>query len=230
MQTETHPELLSHPASLAAPAPVARSVARPVAPSDEKLASPKVRYVMVGLLLVSVVAATAFAVARQQIDDPTTKPLTNNGQTVQGDPVQLNRLHEAVKANPNDFDTRMSLGDYYYQTGDYAAAVSAYKEALQQRPTDLAGQEALGNAYLRVGDFPSATTAFRVVYTADPNRAAAAIALCIALVEQGGTQRAEGQTLWMKIRSMPGMTADSANQNLVQYMDQRLGINTTPKP
>ena len=228
MQTETQPEALT---SFASPVAVARRVARPAvaqnAASDEKLATPTLRYVMVGILVVGVVAATAFAVARQGVSEPVSRP-SGGEQTIQPDPVQLNKLLEAVNTNPADFDSRMSLGDYYYQTGDYAAAVAAYSQAVQQKPTDLGGQESLGNAYLHASDFPKAAAALRKVYEADPTRATVAISLCIALAEQSGAPRAEGQALWAKIRPM--LATSDASKAMIDQIDAIVSAPATPKP
>ncbi len=81
------------------------------------------------------------------------------------DPAYIDKAHascgSALEVNPNLDVVHIALGDLYYETGEYAAAESAYLKALEITPNGVDALTGLGNTYMMQQDPEGAEARFR---------------------------------------------------------------------
>jgi len=70
-------------------------------------------------------------------------------------------LLDAIKANPNDFDSIVKLGNLYYDGRQYPDAIKYYERALQIRADNADVRTDLGTAYWYTGDADRAIAEFK---------------------------------------------------------------------
>ncbi|MEI7555556.1 hypothetical protein [Candidatus Chlorohelix sp.] len=155
-------------------------------PSGSKQSSPPappvLRYIMLGLLALSVGAGSIFAFVHQNSANPSNVASTSQSCT---DPVEENRLRQALRQNPNDFVNQMDWGTYNQDCKlDYAAAISAFELSvtIANTSTDKVSADdrhvayiSLGTAYLQTQRLKQAEQAFRSVLSDDGNNVSALI-------------------------------------------------------
>ena len=77
-----------------------------------------------------------------------------------------------LKANPNDFDTVVKLGNLYYDGQAYPQAIEYYEKALDIQPNNVDVRTDLGTAYWYTGNADKAIASFEKALTIRPNQAA----------------------------------------------------------
>ncbi|NWJ49000.1 MAG: hypothetical protein HXX08_24325 [Chloroflexi bacterium] len=140
------------------------------------------RYIMLGLLALSVGAGSIFAFVHQNSAIPSATDIANQSCT---DPVEENRLRQALRQNSNDFVTLMDWGTYNQDCKkDYPAAISAFELSVNVANTSPdkvsvddrhVAYVSLGTAYLQTQRLKQAEQAFRTVLSEDQNNVSALI-------------------------------------------------------
>jgi TolA-binding protein len=143
------------------------------------------RYVMVGLLVISLVGVLGFGYMRQSSVKPPPAAATDSESCK--DPVTENRLRETLKQSPNDFKSLMDWGLYNLSCEkNYAAAVAAYRQAAElsdqsnstTKPDDRTEAHfRLGLAYFYNQSIPEARNQFELIIKENPQDASALLAL-----------------------------------------------------
>jgi tetratricopeptide (TPR) repeat protein len=156
-------------------------------PANVPPLSPFLRNLMAFLLVAAVAGGSLFAFVRNN----TVKPATTTGTTSCVDPVEENRLRQALRQNTNDFVAQMDWGAYNLRCKeDFPAAISAFELAVgiaKANPDRIAPEDrfdasiALGQAYLRTNRLQQAESAFREVVDQEPNNSLALVWLGSAL-------------------------------------------------
>ena len=82
---------------------------------------------------------------------------------------KLGVLQERARADPQDREIRIMLGNLYYDMGRFDAAITWYEEALGLDPTDVNVQTDLGTAHLYTGDAARAIQLYRSSLKAQPD-------------------------------------------------------------
>ncbi len=85
--------------------------------------------------------------------------------------AQAAPLLERLKANPQDADVLVSLGNLYYNAQQYPAAVDYYGRVLEARPSDAAVRTDMGTAYWYMGNADRALAEFDKALSYAPNNA-----------------------------------------------------------
>jgi len=98
------------------------------------------------------------------------------GAEAQPTPAQLKEmldhatapLLEALKKNPNDFDSIVQLGNLYYDSKQYPQAIEYYERALKIQPNNADVITDTGTAYWYTGDADKAIAEFKKSLTIRP--------------------------------------------------------------
>jgi tetratricopeptide (TPR) repeat protein len=76
----------------------------------------------------------------------------------------------AVKErDPKLAKQNIGVGDYYFKSGNYAAAIQRYLEALEYQPDSIPGLEALARAYEKNGEIAKAIAAYKNFIDKNPD-------------------------------------------------------------
>jgi cytochrome c-type biogenesis protein CcmH/NrfG len=81
-------------------------------------------------------------------------------------------LLDALKKNPNDFDTIVKIGNLYYDAKQYKVAIPYYDRALKIQPENSDVRTDLGTAYWYLGDADRAIAEFTKSLQFKPDHAA----------------------------------------------------------
>lgn len=101
-------------------------------------------------------AAQAAAPATQQQD--MTAPNPQSGQAEAALAQAVAPFEEAVKKNPNDYDSLVQLGNLYYDAKQYPSAIQDYERALTIHPENADVRTDMGTAYWYAGNVDKALT------------------------------------------------------------------------
>ena len=82
---------------------------------------------------------------------------------------RLEALQERARANPQDHQIRVLLGNLYYDMGRFDGAITWYEEALSLDPTSVDVRTDLGTAYLYTGDTARALLMYQKTLEAQPD-------------------------------------------------------------
>lgn len=78
-------------------------------------------------------------------------------------------LQQQLKANPNNFEVIVQLGNLYYDGQSYPQAISYYEQALKLQPNNADVRTDLGTSYWYTGDPDKALTNFQKSLALRPN-------------------------------------------------------------
>jgi len=128
-------------------------------------------------LIIGFVGGIAFSVYKNVA--PTQGQAKTGMQTIGMKPVQpegptaeqlkhIQHLAEQTSRNPQDNDAWTQLGNAYFDTSEYTAAIQAYKKALDIKPDDPDVWTDLGIMYRRDGMPDKAIDAFDKAIAIDP--------------------------------------------------------------
>jgi cytochrome c-type biogenesis protein CcmH/NrfG len=90
-------------------------------------------------------------------------------------------LEKKLAAGPDDLATLVHLGNDYFDLGDHAKAVAAYKKALQIDPRNADVITDMGICYRKLGKPEESVKAFRRALEVDPDHSMALFNLGIVL-------------------------------------------------
>ena len=133
--------------------------------------------------------------------------------------------------NPNDADTRVQLGNMYFDAGRYQDAAQWYEQALKLRPKDANVSTDLGISYYYMNDPDRALTQFDQSLKMDPKHAKTL--LDIGIVRAFGKQDMKGAAeVWQKVLEVaPGSEeAQAARQALDGLRAAHPDLNIPPNP
>ena len=77
-------------------------------------------------------------------------------------------LLAALKANPNNFETLVKVGNLYYDSQEYPKAIDYYQKALKVDPKNSDVRTDLGTSYWYLGDADKAISEFKVALRNNP--------------------------------------------------------------
>src|SRR5579872_376224 len=107
-------------------------------------------------------AAQAAAPAPPQQDmSATNTSAANQQQNAQAEAALAQAvapLEDAVKKNPNDYDSLVQLGNLYYDARQYPSAIQNYEAALKIHPENADVRTDMGTAYWYAGNVDKALT------------------------------------------------------------------------
>ncbi len=84
--------------------------------------------------------------------------------------AQIFKLEKTTKENPNDVAAWTTLGNLYFDTGNYRKAITAYTKALALNPNNANVMTDLGVMYRRIGEPKKAVEAFDKAAKIDPKQ------------------------------------------------------------
>lgn len=113
------------------------------------------------------------------------------------------RLLRATEADPKWFEAWNNLGARHISTGQYAAALDAFRTALSIDPNDSIVHSNLGLAYLFLRRAPEAETAAARALQLDPSSTRAAYVAGLALLQQNNNTDEALATLRMAGKELP---------------------------
>lgn len=82
--------------------------------------------------------------------------------------AQIEQLTNLAKQNPQDRQTRLKLGNFFYDMGRFDAAIPWYQEALALDPADVLASTDLGTCYLYIGNVSKALEQYQESLKIDP--------------------------------------------------------------
>jgi cytochrome c-type biogenesis protein CcmH/NrfG len=156
-----------------------------------------------------------------------------NGQTTQPlDESKASSLMTIARQNPSDADSRVQLGNLYFDAGRYQEASDWYQQALKLRPKDVNVSTDLGIAYYYMNDADRALAQFDKSLAIDPKHAKTL--LNIGIVRAFGKSDLKGAAeVWQKILVVAPSSeeASAARQALdgLRSAHPDLGIPSNPK-
>jgi cytochrome c-type biogenesis protein CcmH/NrfG len=136
-----------------------------------------------------------------------------------------------AEQNPNDADTRIQLGNMYFDAGRYDEASAWYEQALKLRPKDANVSTDLGISYYYRNDPDRALAQFDRSLAIDPRHAKTL--LNIGIVRAFGKQDMKGAAeAWQKILEVAPNSeeAQAARQALDGLRSAHPDLNIPPNP
>ena len=113
--------------------------------------------------------ATGAGVAVSATSQPGAVPTPDPNRLKAMADTQAAPLLEKLKADPQNADLLISIGNLYYDAQQYPAAVGYYARALQSRPSDVSVRTDMGTAYWYMGDADRAVKEFDQALTYAPD-------------------------------------------------------------
>ncbi len=159
------------------------------APTPRKKPADKERIVFLAVAAFIVIGTLIFYVASREVEPG--KDVHDFSQMTEDQVV--GPMLERFKNNPNDLETLVSLGNYYYDNGNFAMAEMFYRKALEIEPHDVNVMVDLGTAlfYMERGD--EAIQIYENVLEIDPKHKNAMFNMGVVLEAMGDR---EGAITW----------------------------------
>ncbi len=153
--------------------------------------------------LVGVVAIAAFGYT---MNGGTGLPAINGtpapetaGSSPAVDQAQLTALMQKIAADPKDVASLQSIGDLYYQAGDYATAATWMDKVLAVDPQNVIARLALGAALFNQSKPSDAEKQWRLVLATDPKNVEAYYDLGFMYLSQTPPDIAKVKEAWGKV-------------------------------
>jgi len=147
------------------------------------------------------------------------------------DEARASSLKTIAQQNQNDADTRVQLGNMYFDAGRYQEAATWYEAALKLRPKDVNVSTDLGIAYYYNNDVDRALAQFDRSLAIDP--AHAKTLLNVGIVRAFGKQDMKGAAeVWQRILVVAPSSeeAQAAKQALDGLRSAHPDLNIPPNP
>jgi tetratricopeptide (TPR) repeat protein len=147
------------------------------------------------------------------------------------DESKASSMKTIAEQNPNDADTRIQLGNMYFDAGRYDEASAWYERALKLRPKDANVSTDLGISYYYRNDPDRALAQFDRSLEIDPRHAKTL--LNIGIVRAFGKQDMKGAAeAWQKILEVAPNSeeAQAARQALDGLRSAHPDLNIPPNP
>jgi cytochrome c-type biogenesis protein CcmH/NrfG len=134
------------------------------------------------------------------------------------DTARVNTLLAAAQANPKDVDSRVELGNIYYDAGRYVEATGWYSQALALNPNDTNVRTDLATSYFYTGDTTKAIEEGRKVLAIDGAKIQTLLNMGIWLTSQTPPNTTEALKDWQLVVTLyPGTDAAKQAQG---FMDK----------
>ena len=158
---------------------------------------------------------------------------TGNGQPAPPplDEAKASSMKTIAQQNTSDAETRVELGNMYFDAGRYQEAVSWYEQAVKLRPKDANVSNDLGISYYYMNDLQREVEQFDKSVEIDPKHAKTL--LNIGIVRAFGKQDMKGAAeVWQKILVVaPGSEeAQAAKQALDGLRSAHPDLNIPKEP
>jgi cytochrome c-type biogenesis protein CcmH/NrfG len=162
-----------------------------------------------------------------------TSTAANSGQPAPPplDEAKASSLATIAQQNPGDAETRVELGNMYFDAGRYQDAATWYEQALKLRPKDANVSTDLGISYYYMNDPDRALAQFDKSLAIDPKHAKTL--LNIGIVRAFGKQDMKGAAeVWQKILVVAPSSeeAQAARQALDGLRSAHPDLNIPPNP
>jgi cytochrome c-type biogenesis protein CcmH/NrfG len=147
------------------------------------------------------------------------------------DEAKASSLTTIAQQNPGDAETRVELGNMYFDAGRYQDAASWYEQAMKLRPKDANVSTDLGISYYYMNDPDRALAQFDKSLEIDPKHAKTL--LNIGIVRAFGKQDMKGAAeAWQKILAVAPSSeeAQAARQALDGLRSAHPDLNIPPNP
>jgi cytochrome c-type biogenesis protein CcmH/NrfG len=115
------------------------------------------------------------------------------------DQAQLTALMQKIAADPKDIASLQSIGDLYYQAGDYATASTWMNKVLAVDSNNVTARLALGAALFNQGNPSDAEKQWRQVLSTDPKNVEAYYDLGFMYLSQNPPDKAKVKEAWGKV-------------------------------
>jgi tetratricopeptide (TPR) repeat protein len=146
--------------------------------------------------------------------------------------TQAAPMLEKLKSDPNNADLLASIGNIYYDTQQYPAAIDYYQRALKVQPADAGVRTDMATAYWYMGDADTAITEFNKALSYEPNKSNTLFNL--GLVKWQGKMDVNGAVAaWEKLlQTNPNYEGKDQVQQLMAQAKKHSGVKpgTTAKP
>lgn len=200
---------------------------------------PWLKYILTAVLALSVLGVTLFAVIHQSPVKPPSDPADCT------DPVSENRLRDAVRTNPNDYQSLVQLGSYSYScTKDFASAISAYSQAvaIADNAANKISQDDWMQAHMSLGlsylsnngsdkvaaqaNAVKASKEFQTILARQPDNPNALLGMGAAVYGLDPTQPDRALSYWQKvIQQSPGSDAAQKAQQFIDFLNKPVTSN-----
>lgn len=115
------------------------------------------------------------------------------------DQAEIERLLDAVNADPTDLDALLSLGDLYYAAQDFGTASTWLAKAVELVPDNTQARLALGACRFNLGDYDEAERQWTHVIELDPRNAEAYYDLGFLALNRPTPDYATVEKMWRKV-------------------------------
>jgi cytochrome c-type biogenesis protein CcmH/NrfG len=127
------------------------------------------------------------------------------------DTARVRTLEAAAQANTKDVESRIELGNIYYDAGRYTDAIIWYSQALALNPNDTSVRTDLATAYYYTNDVARAIEEGRKALAIDPNKVQTRLNMGIWLTSLNPPNTTEALQHWQVVVNLyPG--TDPAKQ------------------
>ena len=160
------------------------------------------------------------------------QPMPSPAQMKQMADTQAAPLLEKLKADANNAGLLAEIGNVYYDTQQYPAAIDYYRRALKIAPDNASVRTDLGTAMWYLGDSDGAITEFNQALQREPNKANALFNL--GIVKWQGKMDVEGAVAaWQKLLTAnPNYEAKDKVEQLIAQAKKHANVKpgTPAKP
>ena len=111
--------------------------------------------------------------------------------------TELKKIEKSIKANPNDTQAMVTLGNKYFDFGHFKEAMKFYKMYLNKLPNSPDVLVDLGVCYYNLKDYPNAEKYFEKAVKLNPKHQIAFLNLGIVNEAMGNTEKAKNY--WKKV-------------------------------
>jgi cytochrome c-type biogenesis protein CcmH/NrfG len=205
-------------------------------------------YVLAGICLLVGIAAGWFIRGSQSPVIAATQtagalaPATgnSNGDAQAPTPAQMQQmadtqaapLIEKLKADPNNAKLLENIGDIYYDTHSFPAAIDYYQRSLKIEPANTGARTDMATAYWYSGNADAAIEEFQKSLSYEPNKASTLFNLGI-VQWQGKMDIDKAVATWRKLLDTnPNYEAKDKVEELIAQAQKHSGVKrrTTAKP
>jgi len=178
-------------------------------------------------LVVGFLGGVAFGIYKTGSDKPIQRSIVS--QPVEKDQgasveraAQIFQLEKMTKENPKDVASWTSLGNLYFDNGDFQKAIEAYTKSLELRPNNADVLTDLGIMYRRSGQPKKAIESFDKAAKVDPKHETALFNKGIVLMHDLNDFDGAIQTWQELVRRNPAATSPSGQpvKDLVERLKE----------
>lgn len=121
-----------------------------------------------GIAVALVIVFGVYSAGASAVPGVNGTPAPEASAGAQVDEAQVSALMQKIAADPNDTDSLTSLGNIYFDAGDYATAITFMERVVAIDPANVDALVGLGAAQFNTGDSASAKTQWEKAISLDP--------------------------------------------------------------